>query len=100
MMLPCTPCGPTPEAPGSIVLARPPEGLQPALDAHADADATTTVAGATVMRAGLPVVESALLEALVGTTAVGAVKPKPAAGVGVASGTANCRMLPLAVPVD
>ena len=51
MMLPCTPCGPTPEGPGTMLLDRPPEGLQPALDAQVAAEATTIVAAATAMPA-------------------------------------------------
>src|SRR5690242_7939076 len=99
MTLPRTPCGPTPAAPATMLLSSPPVGLQPAADAQAAADATTTVCGATAIPAGLPVVESGVVEAPVDTMAVGALKRKPPAGVGVASGTANCRMLPLAAPV-
>src|SRR6185437_6928678 len=99
MTLPRTPCGPTPAAPATILLSSPPVGLQPDGEAQAAADATTTVCGATAMPAGLPVVESAVVEAPVDTLAVGTLKRKPPAGVGVATGTANCRMLPLAAPV-
>ena len=48
----------------------------------------------------MPLVELLLFEAEVGTVSVGFTKPKPPGGVAMSVGTANCRMLPLAGPVD
>jgi hypothetical protein len=67
---------------------------------QAEVEATTTDWGARASPRGLPVVESAVVVALVATVAVGVENPKPEAGVGVAVGTANSRMLPLEAPVD